>query len=181
MSKNSGSFSLRMARPDELHRLVAIDDEASELYAQAGIKLDFGKDHPFVVAESVRWAAAIEQGLAQVAVDRKDQPVGFVTLRLVDGEPYLDQISVSPGSMRRGVGARLLEYAISWSGDRSLWLTTYSHLPWNRPYYERHGFVLVPGDACGAELCSILQEQCSALPDPDQRVAMVHRPLSNTV
>lgn len=175
------SFSLRLARPDELHTLVDIDDEASELYTQAGLRMAFEKEHPFVVAEAVRWAGAIERGLAHVAVNREDQPIGFVTLSFVDGEPYLDQIAVRPSAMRRGVGTALLRHAISWSSGRPLWLTTYSHVPWNRPYYERHGFVSVPESACGSELRAILREQRAALPDPDRRVAMVRRSPPNDV
>ncbi len=155
--------------------LVAIDDEAGELFVQAGLTFAFGESHPFVVAETRRWAGAIEQGLAHVAVDLRDEPFGFITLRLVDDEPYLDQLAVRPAAMRRGVGSTLLGHAISWSGGRPLWLTTYSHVPWNRPYYERHGFVSVPESACGPELRTILQEQRAVLPDPAERVAMVRR------
>lgn len=173
-------FSLRRARPDELQKLVEIDDEASELFVEAGFELAFDKSHPFVVAESVRWAEAIERGLAYVAVDQEDEPIGFATFRFVDGEPYIDQIAVRRNQMRRGVGTALLRQAISWSGDRPLWLTTYSHIPWNRPYYERHGFVSVPESACGAELRAILWEQRAALPEPDERIAMMRRSLRAT-
>lgn len=169
------SFFLRKARPDELSSLIDIDDDAGELYAQAGIKFELDRNHPFVVAESVRWRAAIEQGLAYVAVDAEDRPMGFMTQRFVDGEPYLDQIAVRRSHMRCGVGTALLVRAIEWSVARPLWLTTYSHVPWNRPYYERHGFIAVPERACGAEIRAILQEQRAALPYPEQRMAMVRR------
>lgn len=169
------AFSLRIANSDELDKLVAIDDAASVLYVKAGLKIELGKDHPFVVAENIRWARAIELGLAHVAVNCQDTPIGFVTLSYLDDEPYLDQISVLPGHMRHGIGTSLLNLAISWSGGRPLWLTTYSHLPWNRPYYERHGFFTIKDSECGTELCAVLRDQRAALPDPDQRIAMVHR------
>ncbi len=168
-------YSLRAARLDELPKMVAIDDEASVLYAQAGLELALEEDHPFVVAESLRWANAIEQGLAQVAVNRQDIPIGFATFGFVDGEPYLDQLAVLPSHMRCGIGTALLDHAISWSAGRPLWLTTYAHLPWNGPYYARHGFVSIKESECGPELCAVLQEQRLALPDPDERIAMVYR------
>ena len=168
-------FSLRAARPDELHNFVAIDDAASELFAEAGLDIALDEGHPFVVAESLRWASAIEQGFAHVAVNRQNIPVGFATLGIVDGEPYLDQIAVLPSYMRCGVGTSLLHHAISWSGGRSLWLTTYAHLPWNGPYYERHGFVTINESEYGPELCAILQAQRAVLPDPSQRIAMLRR------
>lgn len=169
------AFSVRCANPDELDMLVVIDEAASELYRNAGLAVELALDHPFVVAEKLRWASAIEQRLAHVAVNGQDMPVGFATLRCVDGQPYLDQLAVLPDYMRRGVGTLLLNVAISWSAGRSLWLTTYSHFPWNRPYYEKHGFVIQEDDECGDELCAVLLNQRSALPDPDQRIAMVRR------
>lgn len=167
---------LRPARPDELPALVVIDDEASELYAEAGIVFGLAPDHPFVLDESVRWERAIALGLAHVAVDAQGSIMGFVTLGMVDGQPYVDQLAVRPAAMRQGMGSALLKTAIAWSGGRPLWLTTYAHLPWNRPYYERHGFVAVEESDCGPEICAILAKQRAALPAPDQRIAMARRP-----
>lgn len=167
---------LRAARADELAQLVAIDDDASTLYSEAGTPLVLAADHPFAQAEASRWAAAIAHGRAQVAVNAAHRPIGFATLALVDGEPYLDQLSVRREAMRRGVGTALLEHAIAWSAERRLWLTTYAHLPWNRPFYERHGFVAVADRDCGRELLALLEQQRAVLPDPDQRIAMVRVP-----
>ncbi len=172
---SDGQYVLRLARPEELHEIIGIDDAASELYADAGLALALAPDHPFVVAESERWARAIAGGLAHVAVDAGDSPLGFMTLGLVDGAPYLDQLAVHPRAMRRGIGGALLQRAFAWSGARALWLTTYAHLPWNLPYYERYGFVVVPEDACGQEMRAILDSQRAVLPVADKRVAMVRR------
>lgn len=170
------TVTLRKAKKDELGALVAIDDAASELYSNAGLHIEFGHDHPFVVAEAVRWSCAIEHGLADVAVGPRDEPIGFIILGTVDGEPYLDQLSVHPDAMRQGIGSALLNAAIRWAGNRPLWLTTYSHLPWNKPYYERSGFSDVAEHLIGPELGGIIQHQRSVLPDPQCRIAMVLRP-----
>ena len=175
MRKNLDTFILRKARSVELETLIAIDNAASELYEQAGLKFAFEKDHPFVVAESARWADAIQQGLAYVAVNHQDYAIGFMTLGFVDGEPYLDQLAVRPENMRSGIGTSLLRHAISWSGEQALWLTTYEHLPWNAPYYQRSGFVPAPENLCGTQMRALLQAQRSVLPEPDKRVAMLRR------
>jgi hypothetical protein len=60
-------------------------------------------------------------------------------------------------------------------GEQELWLTTYSHVPWNRPFYERIGFELAAAQQCGPELCETLQEQRRHLPEPEQRIAMLLR------
>lgn len=55
-----------------------------------------------------------------------------------------------------------------------MWLTTYDHVAWNRPWYEREGFRVVSPDAAGPELRAILDAE-GALPDPQHRVLMVRR------
>ena len=63
-----------------------------------------------------------------------------------------------------------------WSAPKGeLWLTTYGHVPWNRPWYERLGFVRVRESKWGPELLAIVDSERGALPCPDQRIAMVYR------
>ena len=171
-------FNLRKARVAELPVIIAIDDAASQLYADAGLAIELKSQHPFIVAESTRWANAISHGLAYVATNELDQAIGFITLGFIDTEHYLDQIAVLPEHMQQGIGTKLLELAIAWSHDKPLWLTTYSHIPWNKPYYEKQGFKQMTEDACGPQLCQILHAQRLALPAPEQRIAMVR--LANT-
>lgn len=165
-------MTLRKATSQELQTLIEIDDEACELYTRFGLHLDIDEDHPFVIAESRRWAEAIRQGLAYIAVDQQDAAVGFIAMHSVDDEPYLDQLAVRPSHMRRGIGRQLVRHALSLSGQRALWLTTYSHLPFNRPFYEEMGFVTIEEESCGPQMREILHEQRAVLPAPDMRIAM---------
>ena len=173
-------FAIRAARADELDAIVAIDDAAGTLYAQAGLDFSFAPEHPFVVAEVARWARAIDAGRAEVAVGHDGQLLGFMTLDIVDGAPYLDQLAVHPRAMRRGIGSALLQRAFAWCGNQALWLTTYAHLPWNQPYYERHGFIAVAEERCGPQMRQILASQRATLPAPEQRVALVRQRLQIT-
>ncbi len=155
--------------------LVAIDEDAAELYAQSGIPLVLAADHPFSVAERALWTSSLEQGFCHIAVDGSGNPVGFAALAELDGTAYLDQLSVRLSAMRRGVGSRLLEAAIGWARARqhpSLTLTTYSHLPFNRPFYERRGFAILAGADVTPGLAHHLDEQRRHLPLPEQRIAM---------
>jgi GNAT superfamily N-acetyltransferase len=129
----------------------------------------------FALAERQRSLAAAEAERAFLAVDESGVCLGFAALDSLDGEPYLDQLAVQRAFMRRGVGQLLLEQAVAWAerqkGD-ALRLTTYAHLPFNRPYYERHGFVVVAEVECGSGIRHHLEEQRRALPTPSERVAM---------
>lgn len=172
-------YVIRTARPDELEEAVAIDDSASLLYAEWGVRLELAVEHPFCRAERTRWSAAIREERLFFAVPSAAaaRPLGFAVVDDVDGAPYLDQLAVRNESMRRGIGRQLLAHALTWardhaSTDRHLWLTTYAHLPFNRAFYEAAGFSAVSESDCGPSIRHHLSEQRRYLPLPEQRIAM---------
>ncbi len=172
---SAGQVQIRAALPGEVGTLREIDDDASALYASHGLSLELGPSHPFVRDEVARWRRCIERGAALLAVDAAGRGVGFAALSSVDGAPYLDQLSVRRAAMRRGVGAALLAHSLEWAraaGGTAIWLTTYDELPFNRPYYERRGFCVVPEAECGPRLRAHLTQQRRYLPVPPARVVM---------
>jgi GNAT superfamily N-acetyltransferase len=175
------AIRLRPALTSEIDELMDIDDDAAALFLEAGIDFSDPAFAAFALAERARWLAATEQNRVELALDGAERVLGFIALGFVDGQPYLDQLSVRRRFMRRGVGRTLLARAVTWSeafGD--LWLTTYAHLAWNAPMYRRAGFVPVAEARCGAEMKRILREQRMALPAPEQRIAMVHERKAST-
>src|SRR5262252_6070345 len=101
----------RVAAVDELDTLCDIDLDASRLFDQAGLELAPEHRVEFAAAERSRWLQCLSSGTVLVASDRSGVPVGFAALRVLDGEPYLEQLSVRMNSMRRGIGATLLSAA----------------------------------------------------------------------
>ncbi len=171
--------SLRIARVDEIDELVDIDEDAGALFAEAGLPIELAPDCPFLVAERAQWLRELELQWVFLAVDERDRGLGFAALDVLDGEPYLEQLSVRRGAMRRGIGRQLLQRAFAWAAERDgdfLWLTTYGHLTWNRPFYEREGFVVVPEGDWGRGIAHHVADQRRWLPHPEQRVAM-RRPI----
>jgi GNAT superfamily N-acetyltransferase len=169
------SFSVHLADPQDFAEVVRIDDEATTLYAEAGLAIELDASHPFTVDEQARWLRSARRQRLFFATNHEGRPLGFAALDDLDGDPYLDQLSVRPSAMRRGIGRSLLRHVIGWAaerGARHLWLTTYGHLPWNRPFYEAEGFVVLPDSECGPGVRHHLSEQRRWLPLPDQRVAM---------
>jgi GNAT superfamily N-acetyltransferase len=166
---------MRAARVDELPLIDAIDEDAGSLYAEHGMVFELSYHHPFVSAERARWAAAIADGRLWLSLDARGAAVGFIACSTLDDAPYVEQLSVRRRHMRRGLGRRLLALAFAWSAPHDLWLTTYGHLPWNGPYYRRHGFEPVEERAVGDELWRVLARQRTCLPLPEQRVAMRRR------
>lgn len=164
--------------PDDWSAIVSIDDDASALYAEAGIALGLGVDHPFVLAEQARWRSSLERGGVVLAVDAEQRGVGFAALAELDGAAYLDQLSVRRRAMRKGLGRRLLRAAVEWAragGHGVLTLTTYRHLAWNAPFYAKEGFRPLAEDELTPGIAHHLEEQRRWLPLPHQRVAMAAR------
>jgi GNAT superfamily N-acetyltransferase len=173
------SIKLRPARVDEVAAAIALDDAACALYETAGVHVALPQDHLFALAERARWTTAAAAGRLFFALDDAGEPIGFSALDVLDGAAYLDQVSVHPRAGRRGIGRGLVEHAIAWAasvGDGTLWLTTYANLPWNRPFYESAGFVVVPESECGPAIRHHLAEQRAVLPAPEQRIAMRRPP-----
>lgn len=89
---------------------------------------------------------AIAAGHVWVALDEVGNAVGFVGVAVEDGEVGIAEIDVLPSHGRRGIGAALLEHACAWaaeSGYPSMVLGTLSDVPWNAPFYARHGFEMI--------------------------------------
>lgn len=162
---------IRPGRASELSLANAIDDDACRAYTEIGLPVLLGPDHPYVLGELARWRTAIDDGLLFAMED--GVAVGFAIVGLVDERPFLHQISVRRDCAGKGIGTMLLDRVKHWSTRvGELWLTTYDHVPWNRPWYERNGFVVAPEHECSKAVRGYLHAERAALPRPEARVAM---------
>ncbi|GAA4230870.1 hypothetical protein GCM10022254_26710 [Actinomadura meridiana] len=123
-------YRVRAAGPGELAGLAAIENSGDAMFAEVGIVFPPG---PTVVEDM------IDKG-AEILV-AGDPPVGFAALDEVDGAAHLEQISVRADLVGRGIGVRLLDAVRARAGARGVSLLTFRDVPWNGPWYARHGFV----------------------------------------
>lgn len=168
---------VRTGEVADLETLRDIDLDAGALFERAGMYLDLPETHEFSQSERSRLHASLVAGTTLVAT-ANDIAVGFIAVGLLDEQPYVEQISVRMGHMRQGLGGALLDAAFASFAARYgalLWLTTYEHLAWNCPFYQRRGFRLVPEKECGKGLRHELEFQRRWLPRPERRVAMCRR------
>jgi GNAT superfamily N-acetyltransferase len=131
---------IRTARPDELVGLQQIENASGELFREIGMP-EIADDDPLPLH-----VLAHLQALGQVWVATDPEPVAWIAVEEVDGCAHVEQVSVHPDHARHGVGRRLIDHVDTWSSARglaALTLTTFRHVPWNGPYYERLGFQLV--------------------------------------
>ncbi|WP_404292682.1 GNAT family N-acetyltransferase [Microvirga sp. RSM25] len=168
------TFSIRLARPDDLSKLGAVERSAASVFRSVGLAwlADGGTMDPVVLE------ALCQDGTLWVAVDERDEPVGFLAAHELDGHFYIAEVSVGGSHQRRGIGARLVEAAIEHGrrlGFGAMTLTTYRDLTWNGPFYTRLGFAEIePGEA-GPGHREKLREEAAAGHDPARRCIMAIR------
>jgi pyridoxine 4-dehydrogenase len=137
------SCEIRAPTPPEVADLPALEARADRVLAAVGIDLDA----PPGTVDEFRAARCL------LVAGRP--PVGFARIDEHAGQAHLEQISVDPPHARQGVGARLLEAACAWAAEAgygSITLMTFRDVPFNAPFYARHGFLEVSAPAHLAEV-----------------------------
>ncbi|HET9624165.1 MAG TPA: GNAT family N-acetyltransferase [Kofleriaceae bacterium] len=133
------SYHVRLARPDEIPRIRAIEDEAGTVFAGLGI-IDEALDASFPLEELVR---LVGLGQVWVACGADDVAVGMVIASVREAAVYVEEMDVVPAHARRGLGGRLLETVCAWAaahGHAAVTLSTFRDVAWNGPFYLKHGF-----------------------------------------
>jgi GNAT superfamily N-acetyltransferase len=141
-------YYLRPARPDERDRVGEIGDLAGTRFAGLDL-IDESLDVPFPQDVLARLIDAGQVWVACAAADTaSDTAVGVVIASVREGVVYVEEIDVLAEHGRRGLGGRMLDAVCAWAQERgypAVTLSTFRDVPWNGPFYRKHGFVdLVP-------------------------------------
>ncbi|WP_211244569.1 GNAT family N-acetyltransferase [Actinospica robiniae] len=156
---------MRPARPEDLAFLPDVETVADERFDDIGLG---PLPPPSELADLVHASCVLVAGTP---------PVAFARLEIIDGHAHLEQLSVHPAHGRRGVGGSLIGAACQWAADQGhtiISLCTFADIPWNAPFYARHGFVAVPDDELTPELRLLRRhEQKLGLDAFGPRTAMV--------
>ncbi|MET3651643.1 4-(cytidine 5'-diphospho)-2-C-methyl-D-erythritol kinase [Dyella japonica] len=138
------SFHIQRAHLGQVDALCAIERAAVELFR--GHRAWPSYRNVSVPPEVLR--EAIARGLVWVAVIGSGEPVGFIWLDVEEGGNAIGvaEMDVLPSHGQRGIGAALLEHACGWArmaGYHRVDLGTLADVPWNAPFYAKHGFEVV--------------------------------------
>jgi GNAT superfamily N-acetyltransferase len=155
---------------DELPELQAIERAAGALFLDVGLD-SVAADEP---ASLEALSGYVADGRAWlICVD--DVPVGYALVDVMDASAHLEQLSVHPDHGRQGLGTALLHHVCRWAheeGFGAVTLTTFSAVPWNAPYYERHGFRALSEDELTPDLRALRALEAEHGLDPALRVCM---------
>ncbi|HSY15816.1 MAG TPA: GNAT family N-acetyltransferase [Jatrophihabitantaceae bacterium] len=129
------AVEIRLAMPGEYEHLIEVERRADQLFTLSGLGAVPGASS----------TADLEAAAVVFAAGRP--AVGFARVLIVDGAAHLEQLSVLPRSMRRGVGTALVEAVCGWAGRNgcpAVTLLTYTGVPWTASFYSRLGFAPMP-------------------------------------
>jgi hypothetical protein len=112
---------------------------------------------------------------ARVVVDDSGHPIGYILVDIVDGGGHIEQVSVIPSHQGQGIGRALIEQVERWAISVNLsvlTLTTFGHIPWNRPLYEHLGSRVLSSDEISPGVLRIREAEADHGHDPDLRVVV---------
>lgn len=164
---------IRDGRAEEAEALRAVERAAAVRFAAVGLpELAAPGDGDLLPAALLEDAARARRLLV---AEQEGAPVGFALLEWLDDAAYLRELDVTPAAGGRGLGGALLEAACVRAralGAPSITLSTFRDVPFNAPFYARHGFLELDRNACGAGLSKRLEEEARAGLDPLRRCVL---------
>jgi len=179
-------YTIRLAEESDIEVLPKVEHAAARRFL------------PYL--ERLEISAALLEGLTPISFLRRSQhdqqlwvaipsdmpnpqPVGFIVTKLLHSSSFVVELSVHPDHGRQGIGSALIEAccmgAVS-KGARQVTLTTFRHVPWNIPFYQRLGFRELSAEQWSPEIHAIVQHEARYGFDRAHRVVMMRpaqRPL----
>ncbi|WP_395176322.1 GNAT family N-acetyltransferase [Roseibium alexandrii] len=164
---------IRKTHKSDISALQTVEISASKVFLTIEGLETFADDS---CATDEQHLSAIEPGTSWTAETDDGQQVGFLAAIPEDTALHIYEISVHSDHQKQGGGKALMEHAEAHArvlGLSEMTLTTFRHVPWNAPFYERLGFQILKPKECDGRLGSILAEELGrGLPMPEQRCAM---------
>jgi len=167
------NYTIELAAENHLRAIPCIEQAAAAMFAE----VDLPPELRFLVTDKETLVEAQRGKRLWTALDDQKIVVGFALARVVNGHAHLEEIDVHPDHGRRGIGSQLLGAVITWAraaGLPGITLITFRHLPWNAPFYARHGFVQLDYEDASGSLRELIREEAEAGLEPRNRVAMLY-------
>lgn len=164
-------YSIVLAEEAHLTKLQAIEYAAGQMFKGWGFPIELIEhEMPLSVLQQ-----GLEEQLLWVALTEDETPVGFALLEREGDFLHLEELDVHPDHGRKGIGSALVHKVCDWGrgqGYKRMTLTTFQHIPWNRPFYEKLNFQVIPERQLSADLKRRMQRETGRGMEPGLRVAM---------
>lgn len=111
----------------------------------------------------------------EIFLNKQNDPIAFLYAQKQAQDFYILEFDVSRDFQKQGIGRQLIEYAIDYArkqGFESVTLTTFVHVVWNRPFYEKLGFQIIHDSDLPLYLKTILDHEVTSGFSRETRCAM---------
>jgi len=167
------SYVIQKTQLSDVIDLPLVEQSAGRAFKSIPSLAWLADDSVMSVDEHKRLLAS---GFSWVAFDTlSGTNAGFITAEIIEGDFYVGEVSVGEAHQRKGIGSKLFQAALTEArslGVQSATLTTFIDVPWNAPYYEKLGFVILKSGMLPPYLQRILQAEKAAGLPLDRRCAM---------
>jgi len=153
----NNKIQLRPALDTDLPALQQIEREAAALFPASVLPPQLAIPSPLEAL-----AACLAASGLWVAEEQAFGPIGFIAARACGSSLHVVEMDVLPSRGRQGTGARLLQHlgdVARQRGHLHVTLTTFAGVPWNAPFYARHGFAEITGFGAFPHLAAALQSE----------------------
>lgn len=161
----------RLGTAKDVGKLQAIEIRAGEIFRGIGMP-DIADAPP---TEDTVFQKAINEELLFV-VTVNNVPAGFALMINHGDNSHLHQISIDHCFLGQGIGSALLLHIINVChtiGYKYITLSTFIDVPWNLPFYQKHGFSRLPNDNLPPQLVAIRQHESDSGLIMSERTLMV--------
>ncbi|MEO3430006.1 GNAT family N-acetyltransferase [Pelagibius sp. CAU 1746] len=175
MRRGGEGYTVRLARPEDAGSLGAVEQAAAARFAAIGMaRIAEGRptdesEYLEAIGDSRLWVVEASGGVL----------AGLAIGNILDGQGFLAEVSVLPDHAGHRLAALMIAALEAWAlarGCRSVSLTTFRDVPWNRPYYESLGFVPLDEADAGPELRAVrAKEKARGVDSNGPRLCMVRR------
>jgi N-acetylglutamate synthase-like GNAT family acetyltransferase len=165
------ALEIRPATSDDAQALLAISIRADQLFSAHGF--------PQIAALPPMTLAAFRRFLwdnCSLVAWLGDARAGFAVCGDAADSFWLKELAVDPVHGRRAIGTALVAAVIgqaSEAGHRSLFLSTFRDVPFNRPFYASLAFAAVDTETASEALRAQFLREVPAGIAPETRVLMV--------
>ncbi|REF27652.1 ribosomal protein S18 acetylase RimI-like enzyme [Xenorhabdus cabanillasii] len=165
-------FTIRQTQTSDVSQLPAIEYSAAQLFRFIPDLAWIADGHVQTEQQHLEYIA---QDNSWVALADKELPIGFMLAKPLGDGLHIFELSVHGDWQRKGIGKALIEKVIQVAKQRklqSVTLTTFRHVSWNAPFYQRMGFSILDLQQMSEALKQILQDEIKYGFSAVQRCAM---------
>ncbi|WYW97883.1 GNAT family N-acetyltransferase [Proteus vulgaris] len=155
----NNDITLRQTEINDAVKLPIIEQSAGQLFRTIE---DLSWISESGVQSVEKHLAFIHQQGHWVAVNSDNEPVGFIMTKPLPESLFIHELSVSEAWQNKGIGKLLIQKIKDEAKAHQLsaiTLTTFRHVPWNAPYYQRLGFSILSENEIPPSLQEILDDE----------------------